>query len=292
MGPARVVRAVLLVALSSAAFGCGAGAPLMHPAHVLGARQMRVAAGASQHVVLGDPKVAIDESRSLGADNHGVPDEQRDAFVKGAVAEAIGTPGLAPFVAARAGLGNQNEMGVTYTGRRVRGDLRHAFEFEDLALSVGAGIGAILPSIGSGSLRTDSGQPKQPEGASIGRFDGGSIRGWTIDVPVLLGTHTKPDVVSGWVGGHVLYERFNADLVFDFDSDQPLATAPTDGSRFFAGAVAGLSVGMKPLRIVLEVSGGYQSLQADVRTDTVTYGSHVDGFVITPSFALTADLDP
>jgi hypothetical protein len=270
--------------------GCGAGTPLMHPAHVLEAGQVRVAAGASHYVALGDAEVSIDESRTLGDEPNAIPDDEREAFVKGATAEAIGTPGLAAFASARAGLGNQNEMGLTYSGRRVRGDLRHAFLLDDLALSVGGGIGGILPNISSSSPRTGSGAPNEPDGEEIGRFDGGSVSGWTIDVPILLGARTRPDVVSGWVGGHVLYERFNADFVFDFDSDEPLTAAPADGSRFFAGAVAGMSVGMKPLRIVLEVSGGYQSLDADVRTDTVTFGPHVAGLVIVPSFALSVDV--
>ncbi len=271
--------------------GCGAGTPLMHPAHVLEAGQVRVAAGASHYVALGDAEVAIDESRTLGDEPNAIPNDEREAFVKGATAEAIGTPGLAAFASARAGLGSQNEMGLTYSGRRVRGDLRHAFMLDDdLAVSVGGGIGGILPNIGSSSPRTGTGAPNEPEGEEIGRFDGGSVSGWTIDVPILLGARTRPDVVSGWIGGHVLYERFNADFVFDFDSDEPLTAAPTDGSRFFAGAVAGMSVGMKPLRIVLEVSGGYQSLQADVRTDTVTFGPHVAGLVIVPSFALSVDV--
>lgn len=277
----------------AAGAGCGASVPTMHSAHVLQKGQVRVLAGASHHVTLGDTEVAIDESRRLGDSPEAIAEGERDAFVQGAVADAIGTPGLAPFIAARVGLGGENEMGISYSGRRVRGDLRHALALdEDVALSLGGGIGGILPNVGSSSPRTGTGAPKEPEGDSIGRFDGGSVSGWTLDVPILLGTRTRPDVVSAWIGARALYERFSADFVFDFDSSEPLSAAESEGSRFFAGAVAGLSVGMKPLRVVLEMSGGYQSLDADVRTESVTYGPQVAGLVLTPSFALTLDLDP
>jgi hypothetical protein len=264
----------------------------MHPAHVLGRSEVRAGAGASHQVVLGPTNAAIEESQTLGDASNGIPVEDRAAFVEGAMAQAVATPGLAPFVAVRAGLGGQNEMGLTYTGRRVRGDLRHAFLFDDdLALSIGGGIGAILPNIGSQSPRSGSGAPEEPEGNEIGRFDGTSISGWTVDVPVLLGIRTRPDVVSGWVGGRVLYERFAADLVFDFDDDEPLVTGDADGSRFYAGAVAGLCIGFPPVRVLLELSGGYQSLDADVRSENVTYRPQVDGLVLTPAFALAADFN-
>ncbi len=289
---AELVRVVSGAAFPLLLVGCGAGTPLMHPAHVLGRNEIRAAAGASQEVVLGPTEAAIEESRILGEEPNGIPVEDRDAFVEGAVAQTISTPGLAPFVAVRAGLGGENEMGLTYTGSRVRGDLRHAFLFDDdVALSVGGGVGAILPSVGSQSPRTGSGAPAEPEGNEIGRYDGGSVSGWTLDVPVLLGIRTRPDVVSGWVGGRVLYERYAADLVFDFESDAPLASAEADGSRFYAGAVAGLCIGFPPVRVVLELSGGYQVLDADVRSGNVTYRPEVGGLVLTPAFALAADFN-
>ncbi len=271
--------------------GCGAGTPLLHPAHPLGRGQLRVGAGASQQVVLGSVKASIDDARALGDTNDDIVQDERATFVEGAVADAVATPGLAPFASVRAGLGKEYEMGVTATGRRVRGDLRHAFLFDDVALSIGGGIGAILPNFGSQSPRTGGGAPKEPEGNQIGRFDGSSISGWTLDLPVLLGIRTRPDVVSGWIGGRVLYERFTADLTFDFNPNDALVSAEADGSRFYAGAVAGLCIGFPPVRILLELSGGYQSLDATVRAnDGGSFRPRVDGLALTPAFALAADL--
>jgi hypothetical protein len=53
-------------------------------------------------------------------------------------------PSVAPWVNARVGIGGDNEAGLTYTGRAVRLDIRHAFEDDDIALSMGAGASAVL----------------------------------------------------------------------------------------------------------------------------------------------------
>lgn len=281
--------AIVLLAATWLA-GCGAGTPLMHPAHTLERHRVRAGAGASQYLVFGPTNGAIARSRELGT-LEGVPDEQREEFVEGAVAYAAATPALAPWVGARAGLGGGNEMGLSYTGRRVRGDLRHAFELDDIVLSVGGGLGAILPDLGSGTPRTGGTAPDEVEGGSIRGFDGSSISGWTIDVPVLLGARSRPEVVSTWIGVHALYERFSADLMFDFGPNETPVLAPADGSRFFAGAVAGFSVGLRPLWAVIEVTGGYQSLSSEVAIGQETFFPSLDGFSLTPSFAVVADLD-
>jgi hypothetical protein len=284
----------LLVARSVVALavvGCGAGTPLLHPAHVLERHRVRVGAGASQHLVFGPANDAIDRSQELGRSDPAIAEENREAFVEGALAQAVGTPALAPWVGARAGLGQDNEMGLSYTGRRVRGDFRHAFQLDQLVFSVGGGLGAILPDLGSSTPRTGAGAPERVEGDAIRRFDGTSISGWTVDVPLLLGTRSRPDVVSAWFGGHALYERYSAELLFDFDASAPPVVAPTNGSRFFAGAVAGLSVGLRPVWAMIEVSGGYQSVSAEVNVGPSTYLPGIDGFTLTPSFALAADLD-
>lgn len=273
------------------ATGCGAGTPLLHPAHVLERHRVRAGAGASQHLVFGPTGQAIERSQDLGEEDPGIPEESREDFVNGAVAQAVGTPGIAPWVGARAGLGDDYEMGLTYTGRRVRGDLRRAFAIEDFVLSIGGGVGALVPDLGSTTPRTGAGAPEQVHGNDIRRFDGGSIAGWSIDVPLLIGTRSRPEVVSTWIGAHAVYERFSADLLFDFDANEAPLVAPTTGSRFFAGAVAGLSIGLRPIWALLEVSGGYQSVSAEIRAGSTTYLPQLDGFTLTPSFALAADLD-
>lgn len=271
--------------------GCGAGTPLLHPAHVLEAHQIRAGAGVSQYLAYGDVEGAIERSRNLGASETGVADSSREEFISGALAHAIATPDLAPWVGARAGLGSGNEMGLAYTGRRLRADLRHAFPLGDLAFSVGAGLGAILPNVGSRSPHTGAGSPDAVKDGSIPRFDGGRISGWTVDVPLLIGTRNRPELVSSWVGVHGLYERFSAELLFDFDANETPALAPTTGSRLFAGAVAGLAIGLRPLWVVLEVSGGYQNIRSEVNLGAEAYLPRLEGFALTPSFALMADLD-
>lgn len=280
----------LPLALAIGLSACGAGTPLMHPAHTLERHRVRVGAGASQYLVFGPTNGAIDRSRELGQLD-AVPEERRQEFVEGAVAHAVATPALAPWVGARAGLGGGNEMGLSYTGRRVRGDLRHAFELDDIVLSVGGGLGAIVPDLGSGNPRTGGSGLEEVEGGPIRGFDGGSISGWAVDVPLLLGARSRPDVVSTWIGVHGLYERFSADLMFDFGAGEGAVLAPADGWRFFAGAVAGFSVGLRPLWAVIEVTSGYQSLSSEVTVGQEQLFPSLDGFSLTPSFAVLVDLD-
>lgn len=269
--------------------GCGAGTPLMHPAQVLDAHRVRAGAGASHHLTFGPTEDAIERARAVGAEPGGVSDSDVEAFVDGSVAHAVATPQLSPWVGARAGLGGGNEMGLSWTGRRVRGDLRHVFELDDVLLSVGGGLGAVLPDLGSNTPGT-GGAATDASGGAIPRFDGGSISGWTVDVPLLLGTEAQEDVASAWIGVHALYERFSADLVYDLGPD--VATvAPAQGSRVFAGAVAGVMLGLRPLWAVLELSGGYQRVSSEVTLDGTTYYPSLEGFTLTPSFALVADLD-
>ena len=50
-------------------------------------------------------------------------------------------------------------------------------------------------------------------------------------------------------------------------------------------------LGLRPLWAVLELSGGYQRVSSEVTLDGTTYYPSLEGFTLTPSFALVADLD-
>ncbi len=265
----------------------------MHPAQTLERGAIRAGAGASTHLALGRPSSSIDRARELGKDTEGIPAEEREEFIDGALAQTIAAPGLAPFVTARAGLGGEAEMGITYTGRRVRADLRRAFALDpDWTLSVGAGVGGILPDPGSNPPRTSAGDAAPVDEGAIGRFDGGSVSGFSLDVPLLLGIEARPGVAWAWVGGRAGYERFSADLIFDFDSSTNPTVAPATGGRFWAGTVLGVAVGTRPVWAVFEVSGGYQRMTGEVELGSgVVATPRLDGMTLSPALAAVVSLD-
>ena len=134
----------VLAAAALGLFGCGAGAPLLHPAHVLHAGDVSAGAGLSGELVV-----------SSGADP------------SGRLLQLAAASGVAPWVSGRVGLAGDNEAGLTYTGRNVRLDVRHAFAIGAAALSVGIG----------GSLIIAERPGVDVHGRDVGVFGGG------IDVP-------------------------------------------------------------------------------------------------------------
>src|SRR6202034_1952887 len=81
-----------------------------------------------------------------------------------------------------------NEAGLTYSGRDIRLDGRHAFSLGKPTLSVGLGVSAIIAHApGSGS---------DPTG----------VYGAGVDIPVLLGVHSANDIYAFWFGPRAGFE--------------------------------------------------------------------------------------
>lgn len=117
-----------LIASALAFAGCGGGAPLLHPAHTLNPGDVAMGAGLSGRVALLPP----DAPPGL------------DAEEAAAGLEALTVaPAIAPWVSARIGLEGANEGGLTYSGRAVRLDGRHAFGLGTPTLSVGLGASVV-----------------------------------------------------------------------------------------------------------------------------------------------------
>lgn len=152
--------------------GCGGGAPLLHPAHVLPPGFVAFGAGVSGQLVTNASANAKDE-----------------ALRRVAVA-----PGVAPVVAARVGIPGANEVGLTYTGRSARADARHAFQRRDLALSMGLGASMVLPS-------------RPPGNAS-----GNEVFGAGADVPIVIGARSQGDAYAAWVGARGGFELLSGGL--------------------------------------------------------------------------------
>lgn len=215
-------------------------------------------AGLSGHVsVL--PSGAVPAS----ADPAGTPDNAARAANLSALAIA---PGVAPWVGGRIGLVGSNEAGLTYAGRAIRLDGRHAFKLgEPSTLSVGLGASAIIA--------------RRPEST-----DSGSVYGGGFDIPVLFGYTSAADIYSFWAGPRGGFEILSGSLVSP--AQAPGGADPVEekvgARRVFAGFVAGARVGFRHVHVALELSGAYQFADGELGDLSMT----INQFTLTPAGAL------
>lgn len=266
--------------------GCGGGAPLLHPAHTLVDGDVTFAAGTSGRFALGGLRRAEDRLDDDAATPGGAttPDE-RAGFVKGALSRLAVAPGVAPFVAARVGLGHHNEAGLSYTGRAFRIDGRHAFEWPKLALSVGA--------MATGALARPNKQPpndvRDEPGADPGLSDVtiASLNGYGLEVPVLFGYRSDADVVKLWTGLRAGFERDSANVSLVVAPDTQLASR-AGATRWWGGGLVGFSVGLAPLEVRVEIDAAYESVHGYLETQAGERSGDVAGWSLTPAMAISA----
>lgn len=219
--------------------GCGGGVPLLHGAHVLPPGDTAFGAGASAQIGV------------LAADpGTGRPSRVFEDLGFGA--------GVAPVVTGRVGIEGQNEAGLTYTGRSIRLDGRHAFDIgNDWALSLGAGGSALVP-------RRDV--EGGPEGA-----DDASAYGPGFDIPILFGTHAGAGIYTLWAGPRLGFQHLTGavDGALVDPTARPGSSLPLEGTHFWAGGVMGVRVGFRHLHVALEVDAAWhhgQGTLGDERT--------------------------
>lgn len=238
------------------AAGCGGGAPLLHPAHVLAQEHVSMGAGVSSQFVTGDADRSIQAARDAMSDGAVDSDAERASFVEGALAHSLLAPGLAPWVGARAGLGSSTEAGVTYTARAVRLDGRYALADEHFAASAGLGASGVLARPGA----DPPGEPRGGRDEQVPGLDIGGVSGFGLDVPLLVGWRSTASLFQLWVGGRGGYERLRGTAVVRIDPDPTQEDqAPFEAERWFALGVLGLGATIHPVTVALELDAGYQS---------------------------------
>ena len=230
---------------------CGGGTALLHPAHTLSGGEVAAGAGVSGTFATGETASALDAQ----------PADGESAAIEAALLDASAAPGVAPWVAFRACLGATSEAGMTYSGRAVRIDCRHAFESPKLALSLGAGVSAIL----------ERGGDDPPFGFGF-------------DLPVLVGYRSDASLVQAWAGVRAGFESIEGSLdpeaLAPFEPELPVEF---DADRYSGAAIVGLALGVRPIRVALELDVSYFAISvgSSGRPETTARG-----VALTPAAAL------
>jgi hypothetical protein len=163
-----------------------------------------------------------------------------EAQNRGTLQNMAVSPGIAPWGAARVGVPASNEAGLTYTGRSIRVDARHAFLLgKSAALSIGLGASGLLPVSPNG-------------GNARGVWGGGG------DLPVLIGVRSASDIVSFWFGPRGGFEILTGQVqLSDFAGNIPLFDVY--GKHFYVGLTAGIRVGFRHVHVAIELDGAYHA---------------------------------
>jgi hypothetical protein len=243
--------------------GCGGGVPLLHEAHVLPPGGARAGAGFSGTFATGDASVAMGEARSAATGTTTAPKDT--AFALGAAAAIGMAPGIAPWVGARVGLPGENEAGLTYTGRVVRIDGRHAFQNETTALSIGPGL-SLFAGPGTG-------------GDAVPNLDW-TARRLGVDLPVLLGWRSSAGIVSGWGGARAGIESTTGTVTLAIQD--PPRSGDLALTRWYFGAVVGLAIGFRHLHAALELDASYSHVSATL----AGIAAKTSGVTLSPATAL------
>lgn len=265
---------------------CGGGAPLLQTAHTLPADAIAFAAGTSGHFMLGDLADANADLDGASARPGGATsDAQRNRFAQGALARFAVAPGVAPFVAGRAGLGNHNEAGLTYTARSLRLDARHAFEWPKVALSVGAVAIGALPRAGD-----RPGEYVDASRSALGLRSAELVspRGYGLELPVLFGYRSSADVVKLWTGLRAGFERDEFDITV-VESPDTVVASNANATRLWAGGLVGFSVGLAPIEVRVELDAAYERASGDLLTGESKLDVSVEGVSLTPAMAISAE---
>jgi hypothetical protein len=204
-------------------------------------------AGVSHNVVLGEAESQLADAKSASATGSATTPAGTDAILTGALAEAMTSPGLAPWVGARAGLGYDTDAGLTYTGRSARLDARHAFVDDSLALSVGLGA--------SGRLAA-----RDSEGGAAGTVPGidtSLVTGFGFDLPVLVGYRSPGQLLSVYAGLRAHFDRAFGDVPMRIFADPAEErVGDLDAARFGGSGLVGMVIGVEPIWVALEASVG------------------------------------
>ncbi|AUX47948.1 hypothetical protein SOCE26_094740 [Sorangium cellulosum] len=219
---------------------------------------MSFGGGVSGEMVVAGATAAAPDAGAAGAPAEGAAERH--------LSELTVAPGVAPWVSARVGIEGDNEAGLTYTGRALRLDGRHAFALGEPTLSVGLGASALFArETGAGAA-------------------GSRAHGAGIDVPLLLGFQSDADLYAVWFGPRLGLELLGGEVRL------PAAGPAAEGSlvdvsgrHLEVGFVLGARGGFRHVHVALEVTAAYHHVAGELAGAPVA----LDQATFTPGGGLT-----
>ncbi len=264
---------VVATALAVATTGCAGGGPLLHPARTLPSGEIRAAGGLSGQVAVGSIADDLRGARNEAATNPAAPGApgSNETYARGALVAAAIAPGLAPFVAARVGIGGEAEGGITYTGRMARIDMRRSFEIgNNVSVSVGAG--------GSGAFYG------RQQGSTLPNVDLSRLRGYGADVPLLIGWESSGAIYRVWAGARAGFEHDSIENLTSEPKGTALGPDPVtlSATRYYGGGLVGLAAGFRHIHVALELDVQYAVVDGQYNQTNVK----IRGVALTPASAV------
>ncbi len=282
----RTLATTLAVVVASVAAlsGCGAALPVLQPASVLPAGQVEAGAGVTGQFALGKVDEEIAAGRELGAVGS-APDRQ-DELLAASFLNASLAPRLSPWVAAAVGLGGGNEGGLQYTGRSLRVGFRHAWQWDAVALSLGAGAASVV-------TRRD--QPETDDTSADGLTSDGVdwyARGFGADLPITVGWQSRGRIVAVWAGARVGFESLDGGLPFVLGTT--VEDAPAEVRHWFGSGLLGASIGGPPLWVRVELDATYHDVDGEAVLDwsdaeQQSLNVRATGLTISPAAAIIVE---
>jgi hypothetical protein len=255
-----VIRRWAAALLAGACAGCHGSGPLLHPAHVLRPGAVRLGGGLSGDMVVAGA-TAVASNAGASADP-----ATAEGAARRKLSEITVSPGVAPWASARVGIEGENEAGLTYTGRAIRLDGRHAFPLGEAALSIGLGASALL-----------AGGP----GPSAEGID---VYGAGVDVPVLLGFRSDADLYALWFGPRLGLEFLGGEVRLPGAGAAPRApVVDASGQHLQLGFVLGVRAGFRHVHVALEATATYHHAEGEIAGDPVS----IDQGTVAPGGGLT-----
>jgi hypothetical protein len=238
-----VIRALAALAVASSLVGCAPAVPLLAGSRTTPARRGDVLVGGAVRAPLG----TLRRSEQPGE-------------TEAALVALAGRGGAAPVAAARFGLGETLDLGLTVAGGGANVALRLTVPLDD------AGAGALLFGVAPGVRWSGA------DGLDGAGFDG--------DIYALV-SRSVSGIYEAWAG-------LRAGVTAAAGSGALPGEGPRDASAFGvrAGAVVGRALGLKTFGGMFELAADYERYTGEVGGRRAAAG----GFSLTPAFALRVRL--
>lgn len=240
------------VCIAAGTTACAGSTPLLHPAHTLPAGNVSAGAG------------VVGEIAALDVDGTASPEAD------GVLHDFAVAPGVGPWVGGRVGLPGDNELGLTYAGRNIRLDARHAFDLSEqkIYLSIEAGGAAVVPRERGDDL--------------------GSVHGGGADVPILVGWRSDAELYSVWAGPRAGFRLLTGDIVATELSatNPPDQLLPFSGRDVWFGGLVGAKAGFRTFHVALELDVAYHLANGTFGEEGATLEVSLGQLTVSPSAAL------